>query len=131
MQKTETSHFWLGRFSDEKRAAAYIDEVYDEEDEDRDHTPLSEFARDQGEKWYNHDYMECSFDKDATSVSNLIEGASYSEQWAAELSRRATADALNTINLLIFINKDQIDEPRSAEGNGYSLHYMGTIEYRI
>jgi hypothetical protein len=29
VRKTETSHFWLGRFPDERRVAAYFAEVYD------------------------------------------------------------------------------------------------------
>jgi hypothetical protein len=60
MSKTETSHFWVGRLP-ESLASTYLEEVYDEDDEDLDHTPLSAFARDQGEKWYDHDFLEYGF----------------------------------------------------------------------
>lgn len=111
MRGTEASHFWLGQFPNEKRVAEYVAEVYDDDDEDREHTPLSQFARDQGEKWYDHDCMEHGFEKNAT--------------------RRAAKAGLTKVNMLLFISKDQIDKPRSVEGDGYNLHYMGTIEYRI
>jgi hypothetical protein len=47
MRETETSHFWVGHFPD-ALVAAYFAEVWDDDDEDREHTPLSAFARDQG-----------------------------------------------------------------------------------
>jgi hypothetical protein len=131
MRDTETSHFWLGHFPNEKRVAEYLAEVYDEDDEDREHTPLSQFARDQGEKWYDHDFMEHGFKKNAKSVDDLVNGYSYYEQWSAELVRRAAEAGLTKVNMLLFIGKDQIDIPRSVEGDGYNLYYMGTIKYRI
>jgi hypothetical protein len=131
MRDTETSHFWLGHFPNEKRVAEYLAEVFDDEDEDRKHTPLSEFAADQGEKWYDHDFMEHGFKKNAKSVEDLVNCYSYYEQWSAELARRAAEAGLTKLNMLIFICKDQIDEPRSIEREEYRLHYMGTIKYRI
>lgn len=131
MRDTATSHFWLGHFPDEKRVAEYVAEVYDDDDEDREHTPLSQFARDQGEMWYDHDSMEHGFEENAKSVEDLVNGYSYHEQWSAELARRASEAGLTQVNMLLFIDKDQIDKARSVEGDGYILHYMGTIEYRI
>ena len=58
MNHLKISHFWVGRFPSEQSAADYFAEVWDEDDEDREHTPLSAFARDQGEKWYDHDFLE-------------------------------------------------------------------------
>lgn len=131
MQDMETSHFWLGHFASEKRVADYLVEVYDEEDEDREHTPLSQFACDQGETWYDHDFLEHGFQENAPSVEDLVDGYSYSEQWSAELARRAAEGGLTQVNTLVFISEDQIQKPRSAEGDGYRLHYLGTITYRI
>ncbi len=131
MRDTETSHFWLGNFRNERRMSEYLEEIYDEDDEDREHTPLSQFARDQGEMWYDHDCMEHGFKKNAKSVEDLVNGYSYFEQWSAELARRASEAGLTKINMLLFISQDQIDKPQSVEGEGYKLHYMGTIKYRI
>jgi hypothetical protein len=133
MRKTQTCHFWLGRFSDERRAADYFGEAefWDKDEEDREHTPLSAFARDQGEKWYDHDFLEYGFNASAASVEELVAGYSYHEQWTAELARRAAAAGVTGSNLIVFIDREQIDRPRSVEGDGYSLHYLGTIRYRI
>jgi hypothetical protein len=131
MRDTETSHFWLGNFRNERRVSEYLEEIYDEDDEDREHTPLSQFARDQGETWYDHDFMEHGFKKNSKSVEDLVNGYSYFEQWSAELARRAAEACLTKINMLLFMSQDQIDKPRSVEGEGYKLHYMGTIKYRI
>ena len=131
MRDTEISHFWLGNFRNESGVSEYLEEIYDEDDEDGEHTPLSQFARDQGETWYNHDFMEHGFKKNAKSVEDLVNGYSYFEEWSAELARRAAEAGLSKINMLLFISKDQIDKPRSVEGDGYMLHYLGTIKYRI
>lgn len=124
--RTETSHFWLGKFTDRRRADKYFAEQYEDDD-----APVSEFARDQGVRWYDHDFMESGFSKAAKSVEKLVKGYSYYEQWAEELARRAKDAGLTGANLLVFINKDQIKKPQSAKGKGYSLHYLGTIKYSI
>jgi hypothetical protein len=80
MRKTETSHFWIGRFPDIKRMADYFSEVYNEDDEDRQRTPFSHFAQDQGATWYDHDFLEYGFSEDCTTVEELVTGYSYHEQ---------------------------------------------------
>ena len=131
MRTSETSHFWVGHFSSVQRMADYFTEVYDEDDEDREHTPFSQFAGDQGATWYDHDFLEYAYRDDCASVEEVVKGYSYHEQWAAELARRAAEAGLTGINAVVFISEDQIDEPRSVHGDGYALHYLGTITYRI
>jgi hypothetical protein len=127
MRDTVTSHFWLGHFPNEGRVAEYFKEVYGDDDDE----PISQFARDQGAKWYDHDFMGHGFKKDAKCVEDLVNGYSYCEQWSAEIVRRAAEAGLSEVNTLIFISKDEIDKPRSVDGDGYSLRYVGTIRYRI
>jgi hypothetical protein len=127
VRETETCHFWVGHFLEE-RAADYFTEVWDETDEDREHTPLSAFARDQGIKWYDHDFIEYGFKEGAGSIEELVEGYSYSDQWAAELARRAKAAGLKGVNFFVFISEEEIKEPRSVKGDDYWLQYLGTIK---
>ena len=127
----ETSHFWVGRFSSMQQLAGYFAEVYDDEDEDREQTPLSGFARDMGETWYDHDFLEYAYGEACATVEELADGYSYHEQWAAELARRTTDAGLTGVNTIVFISRDQIEHPRSIEGDGYVLHYLGTIGYLI
>jgi hypothetical protein len=130
VRETQTSHFWVGRFP-EAMADEYFTEIWDENDEDREHTPLSAFARDQGIKWYDHDFIEYGFKDGARSIEELVEGYSYSDQWAAELARRVKAARLKGVNFFVFISEEEIDQPRSVRRDGYWLKYLGTIEYRI
>lgn len=126
VRETETSHFWLGRFT-EKALAGYLDEHYDMGDD----VPISRFARDQGERFYDHDFLEHGYYPKAESVREMTDGHSYHEQWADELVRRADADGLVGMNFLIFISKGEIEKPVSVTGDGYELHYLGTIAYRV
>jgi hypothetical protein len=130
VRETETSHFWVGHFP-EAKAADYFTEVWNEDDEDREHTPLSAFARDQGVRWYDHDFIEYGFKEGAGSIEELVTGYSYSDQWVAELSRRAAAVGLSGVNFFVFISEEEIGQPKSVRRDGYWLHYLGTIEYRI
>lgn len=127
MGETETSHFWVGHLPG-SLASIYFAEVYDE---DRERTPLSAFARDQGEKWYDHDFLEFGFSAAAGSVEELVAGYSYSDQWAAELARRAAGAGLSGINWFAFISEGEVERPRSVQGDGYWVRYLGTITYRI
>ncbi len=92
--------------------------------------PQYPLSRDQGEKYYDHDFLEYGWG-DADSIEELVKGYSYSDQWAAELARRAAAAALRDVNFFVFITDSEIEQPRSVLGNGYWLQYLGTIEYGI
>lgn len=131
MEETQTSHFWLGHFPSGERVAAYFTEVYDDEDENREHTPLSEFARDQGESWYDHDCLEYGFNPSTSSVEELVTGYSYHEQYAPELTQRAAQLGLGSVNMFVFINESEIAQPQSVEADDYWLRYVGTMTYRI
>jgi hypothetical protein len=109
----------------------YFAEVYDDNDEDREHTPLSLFARDQDEKWYDHDFLEYGFGEGARSIEELAAGYSYHEQWSGVLAHRAAQAGLNGMNMFVFINEEEIDQPKSTRGDDYWLEYLGTITYQI
>ncbi|MBY0458264.1 MAG: immunity 22 family protein [Gemmataceae bacterium] len=114
------SHFWVGHLPREL-AATYFAEVYGE---DREDAPLSLFARDQGVEWYG-------FSETAASVEQLVAGYSFSDQWGAELARRAAEAGLTGINWFAFISESEIQKPRSVSGKGYWVRYLGTIRYHF
>lgn len=126
MLKMGTSHFWVGCVPEEV-ASEYFVETFAE---DRKETPVSAFARDQGVGWYDHDFLEYGWGT-APSIQELVAGYSYSDQWADELARRVAAAGLTGVNFFVFISQDEIERPRSVDGDGYWLRYMGTIDYRI
>ena len=126
MRDKEISHFWVGQVP-EHIASEYFAEAYDG---DRDDTPVSAFARDQGVTWYDHDCLEYGWGT-CDTIPELVTGYSYSDQWAEELVRRVAAASLTGVNFFVFISRDEIECPQSVSGDGYWLRYMGTIEYRI
>ena len=126
MRDKETSHFWVGRVP-EQVAGEYFVETYAK---DREETPVSAFARDQGVTWYDHDFLEYGWGN-ALTIQELVARYSYSDQWADELAQRTTTANLTGVNFFVFISQDEIERPRSVDGDGYWLRYMGTIEYRI
>lgn len=126
MREKQSCHFWVGQVP-EQIAGEYFVEAYDE---DRDDAPVSAFARDQGIAWYDHDFLEYGWGT-ADTIRELVAPYSYSDQWAEELVRRVADAGLSGINFFAFINEGEIENPRSVQGDGYWLCYMGTIEYRI
>ena len=127
MRETDTSHFWVGHLPPPIRDH-YFEQVLDEGDD----APLSMFARDQGQKHYDPDFLEFGYGATGT-VKDLVAGHAYSyqDQWAEELDRRASAAGLTAVDFFMFISKEEVKNPRSVRGDGYWLSYLGTIEYQI
>jgi hypothetical protein len=122
----ETSHFWVGQVPEHIAGEYFVES----QDENRENAPVSAFARDQGVTYYDHDFIEYGWGTAAT-IQELVAGYSYSDQWADELASRVAGAGLTGVNLFVFISQEEIEHPRSVQGDGYRLHYMGTIEYRI
>jgi hypothetical protein len=122
MRESETCHFWVGNFAEGIAEEYFV--------EDRQKSIRSAFARDLDIDYYDPDFIECGWGQ-ADTIEELTKGYSYSDQWASELARRVAAAGLRGVNFFVFITADEIKHPRSAQGNGYSLYYLGTIEYRI
>ncbi len=126
--QSETCHFWVGFFPDGESVGEYFIENYDRKN---DEEPFSPFARDQNESWYDHDFLEYGFLQNASSVEELVNGYSYSDQNSEELAKRAADAGLSGINTFIFITDTEIEKPCSVEGKDYWLRYLGTITYQI
>ena len=62
---------WVGAFSSEGQLRAYLHEQYED-----DGAPLSEFARDCGLCWYDHDSVESRF-ADEVGLADLLQPFSY------------------------------------------------------
>ena len=130
--KTETSHFWLGKFKSEEEYFDFVgeDNAYYEDDEVEEKF-ISEFAKSQGENFLDHDFMESGFENEAISFEEKFSKYSYADQWIAEVKNRLNNQNLEDINTLIFISKDQIKNPVSVINSKFDLLYIGEIEYNI
>lgn len=146
--RTETADFWVGIFVDEDGFFEYFGESNEYNSylgenpafvtaplkghpRTPENMPLSRFIGDQGHDWYDHDLAEMGFNASASSIAELAEGYSYSDQWAAELASRVTDSDLSGVNAFFFITAGTIAVPRSVEGPDFSVVYLGQIIYRI
>jgi hypothetical protein len=129
MPQTETSHFFLGRFRSQTQFSEFLKEDYSRDDDDD--TPLSPFYGSQGESFCDHDFMECGFRDKESTLKEFFAPYSYAEHWAKELAKRAADVGLDDANALIFISKPEITKPRSVTGDGFTLTYLGEIQYPI
>lgn len=130
MLDTETCHFWLGRFPNECVYYEFFKELWDDAD-DRENTPMTEFARSQDVMSYDYDFTEYGYKPNAKSVADLVRGHSYHEQYTDELTKRAAALGLVGVNAFLFLTDHEIPEPRSVKTDQFEFHYVGTITYRI
>ena len=130
--RTEKSHFWIGRFESEE---LYFDFVGEDDSryelDDYDDVPVSKFAESQGEVWIDHDFMESGFEAPQSSLAKQFDKYSYSYNWGRELEKKCVNLKSENTNALIFLNEDQISNPKSVEGHGFEITYVGVIEYEI
>lgn len=121
------SHFWIGWFESLEIQEEYFKETYTEDDD----APISKFASDQHVSFYDHDFLEIGFKTITASIRELFEGHSYSEYWLEELENRTKGLSLQDVNTIVFINSEEIEDPRPCFGNKYRLKYLGEIEYDV
>ena len=112
---------WLGRFTSEGSVDAYFAEQYFEDDE-----PVSEFAKDQGESFIDHDFMERSYHSPpVTDLRQALQehsfAASYIEQAVAAFSSRSVA----AFDTLVLVWGGAVQSPSSVTSSVLRLQYLG------
>jgi hypothetical protein len=116
----EVSHIWLGQFS--REVLDYFEEHYRDRGDD---DPLSQFAGEQGETWYDHDWVEISCLYELQSVRSLVDGHSYSASYLDLVLAKAAELGITEVNVFILADKGEFSRPRSVSGTGYRLWYLG------
>ncbi|MGE6354592.1 hypothetical protein ACQKCJ_12075 [Flavobacterium sp. NPDC079362] len=85
--RTETSHFWFGKFRSEAECFNFLGEnetYYEEDDIKEEDKYISEFARSQSENFLDHDFMESGFENENVSFEEKFSKYSYADQWIVE-----------------------------------------------
>lgn len=124
--KTETSHIWIGRFS-ENAPSNFFEERHDREDDEA----VSLFAQSQGELWYDHDFMEISYVNAAVDIAELVAGHSYSEQYLDAVLAAAKDGEIDTANVFVLASESEFALAVPVSGDGYELWYLGKFTYNI
>ena len=120
----ETFHLWLGNFSSADILEEYFVETYDEDD---DSIPINQFAADQGEIFYDHDFVECSYSK-ASALHDLIVEHFCSNKYRDDIIVAASALNIKAANTFIMADSAEISSPRSVSKPSYQLWYLGKFQ---
>ena len=138
----EVVDVWVGRFGSPKRLTTYMQESDDDGGDDAgdgdDDGPLSEFAADQRQEFYDHDFLEAHFAGPQPNFADLAGELSGYEWWGAPASSAATAASAATAtataaatpagpprDTVLLAFGPVIEKPTSCKGRGYELTYLG------
>jgi hypothetical protein len=115
----ERCHFWLARFPDRTKLDDYLRETipYPEDG------PISRFAADQHQKFYDHDFVFAEFDEggDLQAILRLIQAP---DPTSATIIASAQQMSFAP-NTLFAADEYQFSEPTSVVGDSYQLFYIG------
>ncbi len=118
------AHIWVGFFDSKKRLNKYMKEAYGEDDDD---SPISEFARDQGESFYDHDLVYAEYLRKATAQS-LIEIWRFPKKSVVEVVAAIEKLGPLQLNVSFIADQGEFQSPRSAKGDDYELWYVGQFD---
>lgn len=124
MSKKNLRHVWVGQFSPEAPEAYFVQEFVNDE------TPLSQFGAEQGTRKFDYDFVEISFANDPMPLREIIGMHSYSSSYIEAVIKKLTDLGVNEANVFVLARKDQFQSPKSVEGIGYKLWYLGEYPCR-
>ena len=125
---------WVGRFANEQAADAYFEETYADpvdDEEDFDEPPISPFAADMGQPFYDHDWVEWSFHADGMAdLADALAGHSFSSSYVASVVDEAAArdDVPDPFNLVLLVWNRAIEAPVSVRTATMTLAYVGRFD---
>lgn len=118
------AHIWVARFKSQKALEKYMEETFDESDDD---APISRFAEDQGEGFYDNDLVYAEFQKNATP-KELIGCWGFSEKATEKIVKAIEALGVDGLNTSFIADKGEFSKPKSVTGTGYQLWYVGQFK---
>src|SRR6476620_7637420 len=72
---------WMAPEIAEQEIDDYLAEVEDFDPEGENEEPFSKFAEEFGLLWYDHDFMEASYESNVVPVEQLLKGASFANSF--------------------------------------------------
>lgn len=123
----ETSHLWLGRFPSEAALDAYFEESYGDDDDQ----PINQFAADQGERSYDHDWVERSFFDASGDLRAQLAPHSYSSSYLDRVIELARARGMVGANAFVLADRGEFEHPVSVNAPSYTLWYLGEFRCEV
>ena len=115
---------WIGTFPSSDDFENYFEETISGEPEDDD-KPISAFGADQKATFYDHDFMERSFQETRRDFPSLVNGHSFAVSYQKPATEAWKAIGAPLANSLVRVWGKEIASPRSVQNANYSLHYLG------
>jgi hypothetical protein len=116
---------WIGTFASEAAFEGYLHETYGDEDD----TPMSKFAADMGQTFYDHDFLEAAYhDEPSTELGPLLADHSFARSYSPDAVAAFHRLAPGMINTVILIWGQEIKNPKSVRGTDYDLHHLGRFD---
>ena len=117
---------WVGSFATQEVFNRYLAETYG------DGEPISQFAADMGETFYDHDFLETSFHKEPIQdVKQAFKQHSFSEHYVERVSFDISELNVGEFNAIIEICSDEIKSTNSIVADEYKLSYIGQYKYDL
>lgn len=114
---------WLGLFDNRERFNLYLQTI----SSDLVLCPETEFAWDQEQWFYDDGFIQSSFHSPTTDVLQLLRGHRYSSSFAHLVQSAYEKQQVGAVNSVILAWGSEITSPASAEGEDYSLFFIGTF----
>jgi hypothetical protein len=120
----EVVDVWLGQFASEKAANNYFEETYSKR------RPISRFAADMAERFYDHDFVEREYHPEGISdLSQALAGHSFSASYLANVIEAASrVDLPAPLNTVLLVWGREIEAPVSVRTPRMSLVYIGRFD---
>jgi hypothetical protein len=115
---------WLGQFPSEEAADRYFEETYSRR------RPISRFAADMAERFYDHDFVERECHSQGISdLPPALAGHSFSASYLANVIEAASrADLPAPVNTMLLIWGGEIEAPVSVRTSRMSLVCIGRFD---
>lgn len=120
----KNAHIWVGQFKSAKALEKYLEEVFDEDDED---APINPFAADQGETFYDHDLVFAEFVKKATPQS-LMACWEFPKKSIDAVVKAIEALGVEGLNCSFIADEGEFSKPKSVKKKDYQLWYLGKFK---
>lgn len=119
-----TVDVWVGNFPSESDLSAYFEEDYSDDD-----TPISKFAADQGQWFYDHDFVERGFFETTADLVNALGAHSYAASYIDAVNAAYKALSLPPVNTAVFAFDAEISHPQSVQHERHLLVHLGRFHF--
>ncbi len=91
---------------------------------------LCTYASDQGEMYYDHDWVERGF-CNSGDLRELIEDASHSYDYMQDVIATAKELGIKSANTFILADAQEFDDPKTVSATDYRLWYIGKFKCHV